>query len=466
MRQYAKTIVGVFLIVSSLLLSRETYAALSFSVTPYDGGTDLRFSKVSSADISRVDKQVNIRITATDNKQYSLYQTMLDPLTNEKGEKLPLDSFVFNALSGKNQYGAVHVLQEQPVAISKAIIYTSNTAGLSDNLVLSYGIKLDANVMPGSYSGRMAFTLEPIDSTTAVPPQILNVYVQIESTAIVSVTTATGSSFITLNSIKENAQSADILVDVKSNIGSSYNIYHLVTSTLVSEKGLQLPVGAITFSVSGGDKGKKDTTPTNLSLNRQLLYTSNQKGDKDSFAVTYKIGDLSKAKAGKYKGTLQYIFASEGAGENSIVGTFVIELENEELFNIGVTLGPTGRISFDDLKPGDKPQKYEVFIDVKTNAGEPYQVIQTASSELVNKAGEKIPAKYFTLKTESLDEKELPGLRFATASEVTTKDTVLYVSDKNGSAVSFKVIYELSVPDTVKAEEYHTNIVYSLLKIQ
>jgi len=464
MKKVTKIIFFLFILFCSFL-NNHTYGALSLSITPYEGGTDLRFGNVNSSNITRIDKEVNVRITATENKQYRIYQSLLDPLTNEKGERLPQENLVFNALLGKNQYGTVHALQEQPVGLSRTLIYTSNTAGLSDSLVLAYGIKLGSNVKPGYYSGRLAFILEPINATVSVAPQILNIYVQIESKAIISVQSASGSQVISLNSEKEIARSQDVIIEVKSDIGSPYRIYHWLSSTFVSEKGQQLPPGAITFAVSQADKGKKNTSETDLSLIKQLLYTSNQKGEKDTIVLTYKIGDLSKVIAGTYRGTLQYLFETADGEKNSIIGTFGIELINEEVFNIVVTLGPTGRISFEDLKPLSKPKQSEVVIDIKTNVGQPYQVIQTVYSELVSKTGEKIPPKYFTLKTESMDGNELPGLKFPTPAEVKTKDTVVYASDKKGSPVSFKVIYELNVADTVKADDYSTNIVYSLLKI-
>ncbi|MBP7216826.1 MAG: hypothetical protein KBA46_06045 [Candidatus Omnitrophica bacterium] len=465
MKVIREAIVAVAVGVTILFAPFTVYAALSVSVTPYEGGVDLRFGNVNSADVMPIDRQVNVRITATDNTQYMLYQQLLDSLTNERGERLPVQSFVGNALSGRNQYGTVHLSQERPVSTSRALIYTSNTAGLSDSLILSYGIRLSPQVSPGRYTGRIAYTLVPVRGTQAPRPEILNISVQIESKTIVSITTVKGSRSISLSTAKEQPLPEQVSIEIKNNIGRQYKIYQLLGSTFVSAKGQPLPVGAIRYAVSGGDKGSRNTAEQVLSQNKQLLYSSSQKGEQDSFVVNYLIGDVKDAKAGTYRGTLQYLLEI-AAGETKIIDTFTIELINEEVFSLSVDLDRGGRIAFDNLKPLDKPKQSEVLVEVTSNLGEPYQVIQTVYSELVNKAGEKIPGKYFTVRTEAVDDEPLAGLKFTQASEVKSKDTVLYVSDKKGSSATFKVVYELSVPDTVKADDYGSNIVFSLMKIQ
>ena len=150
--------------------------------------------------------------------------------------------------------------------------------------------------------------------------------------------------------------------------------------------------------------------------------------------------------------------------ENVPFTTGLATVAAERVFDIAVeTEIGVGIIEFRDLKPREPPKTYEVAIDIMTNIDKQYQVTQKVTSELVNKEGQVIPQEYFTLRTESVDTKGI--LKFAQNSPAKKGDTVLFISDRDGSPDSFKVIYELTCPADVKAGDYSTSVVYSLSEL-
>ncbi len=138
-------------------------------------------------------------------------------------------------------------------------------------------------------------------------------------------------------------------------------------------------------------------------------------------------------------------------------------MQNSRIFELLITPEPGGLIRFNDVKLNQPPQTSEVLVEIKTNTGRQYQINQHLYSSLTNKNSDVIPAKNFTLRQESIDTKGT--LKFPAAGEVKTGDTVLFVSDKDGSPDKFKLIYELTATPEVRAGDYSTQITYSISEI-
>ena len=178
--------------------------------------------------------------------------------------------------------------------------------------------------------------------------------------------------------------------------------------------------------------------------------------------INYSLGDLAGQKAGKYRSKIQYML--EDGGVQTKLEDLELEVENERIFELEVR--PQDQkytIEFRDLKPTEPPKKSEVVLEVKTNIGKPYQVTQNIAADLTNQEGKLIPGRYFTMYTESLDTRG--KLNFNEKQEVSKETSVLFVSDSQGSADKFKVIYELACPQEAGAGDYGTNVTYSLTEI-
>ena len=449
-------------LISLFISPHYASAAFSFSVRPYAGGYDLDFGKISPG-APQVNQEAVVNITSTIGKQYRLIQTLLDPLTNEQGITLSRNNLFVYGIRGTNKYGTLGVEQERPVYLDRTVIYTSDSSGLSDSFTLVYGIKGPFDVPPGTYRGRISFTLEPFDSTQEPSTQILNIYANIEIESKIEIKTADETKVVALSSTKEEANSADVSVEITGSMGSQFKIMQILDDNPISPEGYRLQEGAVKFSIKGASLGSGITTPSSLSDRPEAIYTSNARGDPEAFTITYSLGDLTKEKAGRYRATLKYLIEGSGYLKKSLIDTLTLEVQNERVFNLVVKPEMGAMIQFRDLKPQEPPRTNEVVLEVKTNTAKPYQVSQGISSLFTNKKGETIPSNYFALRTESLDTKGI--LKYPIKAEAKIGESALFISDKLGSPDTFKVIYELAIPPDLHAGDYGTNIVYSLSEI-
>lgn len=463
MSGYLRIILIAGICLGSFSLTKEALCVFDVSARPYEGGYDLRFGKISSVG-PRVNKEIIIDITSDIGKQYRLIQTLLEPLTNVQGISLSQNNFFVYGLRGTNKYGTLSVEQEIPVFLGRTIIYTSSSDGLSDSFTLVYGLQGPFGTPSGSYRGRIAFTLEPIDATQSPVIVILNIFAEIETESSIQIKTATGLKTIGLNSARADKQSCDVLVDIKGSLGGPFKILQSLSESLRSSQGEQLPPEAVNFQVREVKLGSGQTQGTPLSLRQEPIYTSNPRGDPDSFLINYSLGDLSNAKAGRYRTNIKYFLEGIPLIQTKLIDSCDLEVEIERLFDLIIKPeSGSGTIEFRDLKPGLLPKTYEVLIEVKTNIGRQYQVTQNVLSGLVSKEGQVIPSKYFTLRTENVDTKGL--LKFPQNIEVRMGDTALFVSDSRGLPDSFKIVYELVCPMDVQAGDYSTSVVYSLSEL-
>ncbi|MCX5701573.1 MAG: hypothetical protein NTW64_01125 [Candidatus Omnitrophica bacterium] len=460
------------LISTSLFISPEcAFAAFSLSITPYEGGYDLRYGRIGLG-LERVSKEVSVQIAADIGKQYRLVQMLLEPLTNPQGISIPQNNFLMYGI--RNASGAMNVEQEIYVSLGRTIIYTSNQLGGPDSFVLVYSLKGPFNVPPGEYRGRISFTLEPIDSSQAPVTQILNIFAVIETESAIEIKTETGARVISLSAATLETQTKSVLVDCKGDLGSQFRIFQLLLQPLQSDEGKELPAEAINFKIDGAKKGVGQTEATPLSANqKELIYTSGLKGDSESFAINYSLIEPERYNAGRYKTKIAYIVERNGIQDTQ--DFFDLEAEIAPVFDLIITPELGGVIKFRNIKPSRQPtvSSSEVIIEIKTNIGKKFQVSQKALSDLVNKEGKIVPSDYFTLRTEPIDntgtDKDIDKikglLRFPKNTAVTKEDTAIFISDEIGSPGRFKVIYELNVPLDVGPGDYSANVVYSISEL-
>ncbi|MCK9603387.1 MAG: hypothetical protein M0R66_03425 [Candidatus Omnitrophica bacterium] len=461
----AKPVVGIIVFALTLLfISSNAYAAFDLRVRPYEGGYDLRYHNIDF-EMGRQNKEIVVDITSDINKQYRLIQVLQEPLTNEQGTRIPENSFTIYALHGTNKYGTITTESDTPVFLGRSIIYTSNQQGLSDSFTLVYGLTLLDGQEPGSYRGRLQFTLEPIDSTQESRTVILNIFAEIEAKSRIEITTASGSKVLRLQTATPEKRSQDIVVNILGGLGRQFKIMQSLNQPLISSEGSELQPQYIKFMVRDATVGTGPTQPQPLSLQDSLIYTSGIRGQQDTFTVTYSLEDLAGQPAGNYSTYIKYFLEGADLQQTGLIDTLRLEVENPRIFDLEINPELGGRIEFKDLKPRQPPKAYEVLVEVKSNTSRRYQVSQKITSGLVNKQGYEIPSQYFTSRTEGV-----AGIKGATKQDQgqpvnKEKDITLFISDDEGSPASFKVIYELTPPPDVQAGDYSATLVYSLLEI-
>jgi hypothetical protein len=466
-KTYFKPIQGISVIITfilALICFQPAFAALDLRIRPYEGGYDLSYHR-GDLQNGRANKEVVFDITNDTGKQYRLIQVLAEPLTNEQGISMPQNSLVVYALRGSNKYGNLSVETDTPVFLGRQILYTSNQNGLSDSFILVYGLLVPPDQEPGYYRGRLAFTVEPVDSLQDSRTVFLNISAEIEAESHFEIITCSQDNVVHLDSSIPEKQSCEVAINMVGGLGRQFRITQLLSDPIISADGEELDPASINFIARDASEGTVPGQDMPLSLRPQVIYNSGSRGQADSFTVTYSLGDLSGQKAGHYAGNIKYVVDGASIPNAGLIGVIRLEVENPRVFDLSITPQSGSRIEFRDLKPGQLPKTYEVLLKVNSNIGRQYQVSQMITSPLVNKEGYEMGEDYFTCRTES-NEAIKGNLKVPQNTAIKKQaNMTLFVSDSKGSSDTFKVIYELTPPPDVRAGDYSTTLVYSLLEI-
>ncbi len=434
---------------------------LSYSLT--EGGTNRL-----ELDQNNQSKGVRISISSDVATRYEVDQRIIQPLESRDVPGLAIrDNFVFRGLTGTNRYGSLRIPTGDTSFRQEDTLYISDSAGSADSFTLVYGLIRAEEIKAGDYYGRIGFTLTPIGSTRQPVTQILEVHVSITREASVNpqieISTPTGSKQIVLNPKREETKAAALIIKINGKFKKPFTIKQFLAQQPESLEGERLDYGAINFVVKDVTKGTAVNQLTALSNLPQNIYSSAADAEaENNLVVSYSLGDLSQQQAGKYRSRIQYLL--DEMGVESRIDSIELDVENAPVFDLVIT--PQDQkyvIEFRDLKPLGPPKRNEIVIEIKTNRGKKYQVTQEVYSELRDREGGVIPSQYFTFQTQSLDTKG--KLNFSDKKEVKGGNTILFISDELGSPDKFKVIYELSCSEQVRAGDYSSSVTYSLLEI-
>jgi len=441
----------------------EAYAAFDLSVTPYEGGYDLRYGQDEWI------KEVDVRATSDIGSQYRIVQMLAEPLTETRtGSTLPVDSFRVYGLRGTNKYGTFSVEGVErgiPVVFGREILYTSNQTGTSDSFILVYKLVIPANQAPGSYSGKMTYILEPIGSIQDVVTVNLNVYVEVEMEEHIEINTSLGTKSIELKeSDIEDDVEKEVVVSITGNLGRDVRILQQVTKPLEDITGNTIPLESVSFKIEEALRGAPEVLDyTPLSFKPEAIYSSGPHGETGDFIISYQITDIKEQIAGIYRSAIAYTLEGSGFLKEGVIDTLDLEVQIPKVFDIVITPETQGKIEFFDIDSKEGPQVNEVLIEVKTNKATPYQISQNILSALSTPEGYSMPEEGFTLKTEGA---ATEGVLKCTKKTVVKKgETVLFISDDEGSPDSFKIIYEIDTQKNVKSGNYSSRVIYSLTEL-
>lgn len=456
------------LIIASVLIPFSLLQAETFDLnySLIDASSSATLMELTPAEPYR---GVELVVTSDIGTQYEVIQSLVRPLENRDNPSLTLErNLVVRSLSATSQKGNLRLPSTDEFVTLSRILYTSTPIGDADRFTLVFGIRDLQSITPGYYQGQIGFTLRPIGSGRQEVTKYLSLRVVVEQGASgnlqprVEITSATGSGSIELNPRREESQVAELLVKINGTFKKQVSLIQYVPQPPESQEGQRLSYEAVEVSVAEARKGM-GVTPVALSNRPQILYTSLPNGETDeSFLLRYRLSDLSAQKAGRYACRLQYFL--DELGTQTKLDTFDLEIENERIFELLLTpQDQKDKIEFAGLKPKDPPKRSEVIIQVRSNIGKPYQVSQKVLVDLTSKDGQVIPQGYFTVRTEG---PQLKGTaRFPQNTAVKKGESVLFVSDAQGSADTFAVVYELTCPPDVLAGDYATRITYSLLEM-
>lgn len=438
-----------------LLTAAPSYAAFNVSVTPYEGGFNLDFGKVGFTPENAV-KEVSVRIDSTIAKQYRLLQTLMEPLISTQGDAIGPGAFVVSSTRGSSRSGTLLTDFEVPVTMNRTPLYVSDQQGNPDSFTLVYALKGFGSVPSGSYRGRLRFTLEAVDSSLQQVEVYLTVLAEIENNeASISVSTPTGAKTISVKIAKTGVETGDVIFSMKNPPrNAAGRIIQVFSGAPTSSDGSELPLEAILVQAG-------DSPAVPVASERQTILSALPQKEGDT-VIRYGLSE-GALKAGLYRSTVRYIL--EGGKTPAELGSFSFEANVEKIFDLQMTTESGGGIiTFRDLKPNQPARNFEVSVTVKNNTGKRFQVTQKVLSDLANKAGQSIPGENFTVMMEKSPETK-GTLKIPAKTAMRIGEQVLFLSDNAGTPGTFKIIYGLSTPDSVKAGDYSASVVYSLSEI-
>ncbi|MDD5291878.1 MAG: hypothetical protein PHY46_01660 [Candidatus Omnitrophica bacterium] len=478
-------VVSIFAVLAMAVnvIIQPCFAAFSLSVTPYEGGYDLRFGQLDTQSAKAV-KELTITITTDIGKQYRVYQRLDKSLATADGTEIERNQFKMYTLTGSNSKGTLEWIEEMPVMSSDTVLYTSNTAGEGDSFRVVYTLEPSASQAAGSYFGRFIFVLVPIDSTQDETYKTINIYADLTNEGAVEISTKAGMKSIRISSrdIERGAtDNSTAQISVKGNIGARYNIYQQLSDSLIKASSSQLlGLNSILYKVTDANSGAvlKEGDLSDLK-SKSLVYSSDNLGSAAEIIIEYQpSADFSRQKADVYSGTINYYMEMDRATaalESGFVDAVDIECEVEPVFKItatsiddnGAAISQEGVafLQFGDVGYKDTTKESRINVKVDSNMARPYTITQKLSGPLQNEAGDTIPQGFFTF---IMEKKDNAGGKLKFEDEAVIEpgsDKTIFVSNANGDSDEFDVVYKLKVTADTKGGNYNTGISYSLSEL-
>ncbi len=429
-------------------------AATNLSVNPMEGGNSLRFGRVDLTAL--VNKEVRIRVSSSEGKQYQVFQRILEPLINERGLTLNPDGLRSYTMSGSNTAGTLYGQDQASLGYVEQLLYTSGPSGDSDSFTVVYSVDKSRINVSGNFLGKIFYTLRPIGGN-AQQEIFLDVNLNISEEKKLDLEASSGRELVRLSTQNLQDQKGYLKLAFAGNRGS-IRIYQEMEEPPRDELNHEMNLDNLRFWVEAASQSENSyRTPTRWAGKRQLVYSSQEPTDSLLINFDFDPNQIVNQKAGLYRGRMRYVVESEELNEMAHIN---LEAEVNPIFKLDVQY-PPGGMHFSNLLPGESPQVKEIEVKVKSNLGRPYMVTQNVSTTLTNDKGEKISAEFFSMKV-GMDQDISGKTDFSGFSSVPRDAVPIYFSNAKGASTSFKVMYRLAPYPGMAPGDYSTAIVYTL----
>ena len=384
---------------------------------------------------------------------------MIEPLISEKGEPLRASALKTYSITGSNALGTLYLQQMGSMKNIDDLVYTSNGAGQSDSFTMVYAIDPAQIDVPGRFSGKILYTLRPVSGGSQIQAY-LDVFLEIPQDFKVQTQASSGLDTVRLNTRGAAGLEGYFNISFSGNLGDSLVIYQDIDRLPVNDRNEEIQKDMLKFFVSTSQEGAaKYPSPTNFAK-RLMIYTS--KNTSDTVNVRFSLDQevASKQKAGVYRGQVKYFLEKQGIAQTVLLN---LEITIDPVFQLDVSF-PEGREPrFDDVLPNSPPQVKEAIIDIKTNLGKPYMIIQKIASPLANVKGAVFKQEFFDMKVENMSGQGKSS--FEDFTVVPKEERTIFQSDAKGAPCRVRVLYRLKPYPGMEPGNYLTSIVYSLGEI-
>lgn len=432
-------------------------AVLDLTASPLRGGSSIRFGRVDSAQTAN--QEVRLRINTDQGVQYQVFQSMIEPLTSEKGEPLRASALKTYSITGSNSLGTLYLQQMGNMKNMDDLLYTSNATGQSDSFTMIYSVDPEQIDVSGRFSGKILYTLRPVSGGNQIQAY-MDVFLEIPENFKVQTQASSGLDTVRLNPKGEAGFEGYFNISFSGNMGENLVISQDVDRLPTNELGEEISKNALQFFVSSAQEATiKYPSPADLAKH-MTVYSSKNMSDTVTIHFALNKDVFSQQKAGSYGGQIKYLLEKQGVFKTVVLN---LEVAIDPVFQLDVSF-PDGREPrFDDVLPNSPPQVKEAIVDVKTNLGKPYMVIQKIAAPLANIKGAIFKQESFDMKVESIDGQGKSTFNdFATVPQ---EEKAIFLSDAKGTPCKVKVLYRLKPYPEMEPGNYLTSIVYSLGEI-
>lgn len=431
-------------------------AEVNLTVGPSDGTNSLRLGRVGMGMVNR--KELRVRITSTDGKQYQVFQRLEGPIMNEKGESLDLNAVEMASQSGSNASGTLYLQNISRLSFGEDLLYTSGRNGESDSFLVAYSARPDLMNINGNLFGKLVFTVRAIGESSQDQAYI-DLFLDGVSNWKASVEGRAAPDRVRVKDTDIKAGTGNVIkVAFSGNSNQEVKVYQDIEALPRNEKGEELRPDALMFSVEAdSEKNIRVQGLTGLRTGRTLLYSGFAVEDRFLIFFLPDAENAALEEAGIYIGKVRYVVESGRGAEEFMMD---VEYQVQPVFNMEVSF-PSEGVRFPNVLPTNPPADREVVVTVRSNLHVPYQVVQSVGTLMTNEKGQEIGKDAFTMRVELPPGQKGRG-KFPEYVPVETGDFAIFSSDSAGSSASFKVIYRLTGYSQMFPGNYAVPVKFSL----
>jgi hypothetical protein len=414
------------------------FANISLSVNPVDGTNSLRFESIAAGSIGNK-KEIHIRVNSTNGDRYQVFQRVIEPIMDPKGNALNLQAIEVQTLSNSNSYGTLYLQNSDHLNMSDQLLYSSSQNGQSDSFLIGYSLDHNLITSGGSFRGRIVFTVRGLGNGSN-DQSIIDVFLNSSSQGLkLSIKGGHDQNRVHIHGSDTTEQKADFInVSFSGNPGQEIRIYQEVENMPQNETDQELGADVLQLDAEGQTDGLRTQGLSSLGSSKTLIYSSNKA--EDNFIIYFLVNadQVQQQDAGSYVGRIKYLVETS-QGDQEI--PMDIQCDIPPVFSINV-VPPAGGVSFSHVLANNPPQDKEVTVTVLSNLHKPYQVLQDLQTNMTNKQGKELDSKYFTVQVE-IPSGQKGQTNFTEFSPVQTGEYPVFTSDSRGSGATFEVVYRL-----------------------
>lgn len=419
-------------------LTQPCFANLSISVNPSDGSNALRFDKTQP--VGGLNKQqIHIRINSTNGDRYQVFQRILEPISNEKGDILNLQAIQTETLPNSNSSGTLYLQNSDHMTMGEQLVYSSAQSGSSDSFFVAYSLNQDLIQSGGSFRGRLEYTVRGLGNGSS---DLATIDVFLDSAQNLKVIVRGGHepNKVLIHGADTNEKRADYInISFSGNSGQEIRIYQQIDTVPQNESDQSLKADTLQIQAEGDGEDLRVEGSSALLPQRMLIYSSNKSEDNFNLYFLINPDEVQQQDAGTYMGRIKYIVeTAQGMPQEFPLD---IQCEIQPVFTLNIT-APPGGVSFGHVLANSPAQEKEVLVTVQSNLHKPYQVLQDLQSSMVNASGKDFDNTYFNLQVE-IPLGQTGQTDYLEFAPMKTGEYPIYSSDARGSSVTFKAVYRL-----------------------